>query len=89
MRNAKRMMEKFNINPDIIKPREFKKALEIELEHGTQICLTNVTDDNLDMTAKIALAHYLEYPDYYKRLIKMERKAEKFWEGKQKPSIFL
>ena len=89
LKDAKRMMRKFNINPKVIKPREFKKAMEIELEHGSQIPLTNVTGDNLELTAKIALAHIIEYVDYYKRLIRMEKQAEKFWEGKIKPSIFL
>jgi multisubunit Na+/H+ antiporter MnhG subunit len=34
--------------------------------------LTNVTDDDLVMTAKIALAHLNELPDYYDRLAEME-----------------
>jgi hypothetical protein len=31
------------------------------------------------MTGKIALAHLNEFPDYYDRLEKMEKEADKFW----------
>ena len=37
---------------------------------------TNVTGDDLIMTAKIARAHLNEFPDYYTRLAKMEAEAE-------------
>ena len=33
---------------------------------------TNVTEDDLAVTAKIAWAHLKELPDYYTRLAKME-----------------
>jgi hypothetical protein len=46
------------------------------MEHGTVDPLTNVTDDDLLMTGKIALAHLNEFPDYYTRLRKMEDEAE-------------
>lgn len=45
--------------------QDFLTGLNIELEHGTVDLKTNVTNDNLEMTAKIALAHLNEYPDYY------------------------
>lgn len=44
---------------------EFLTGLNIELEHGLINPKTNVTNDNLEMTAKIALAHLNEYPNYY------------------------
>lgn len=44
---------------------EFLTGLNIELEHGLISPKTNVTNDNLEMTAKIALAHLNEYPNYY------------------------
>ena len=31
------------------------------------------------LTAKIALAHLSEFPDYYTRLNKLEKEAEDFW----------
>jgi hypothetical protein len=38
---------------------------------------TNVTNDDLKMTGKIAWAHLKEIPDYYTRLEKMEDEAER------------
>ena len=46
---------------------EFITGINIELEHGKVNPLTNVTNDNLLTTAKIALAHLNEYPDYYNK----------------------
>ena len=42
-------------------------GINIELEHGTINPMTNVTNDDLEMTAKIALAHLNEYSNYYNR----------------------
>lgn len=42
-------------------------GLKIELEHGLINPLTNVTNDNLLLTMKIALAHLNEYSDYYNK----------------------
>ena len=44
---------------------EFLDGMNIELEHGTIDQLTNVTNDNTITTAKIALAHLNEFPNYY------------------------
>lgn len=46
-------------------PKEFLIGINIELEHGKINKETNVTNDDLIMTAKIALAHLNEYPNYY------------------------
>lgn len=54
---------------------QFRMGLEVELEHGTIDPVTNITNDDLTMTAKIALAHLKEIPDYYSRLKKMEEEA--------------
>jgi len=59
---------------------QFRMGLHIELEHGLIDPHTNVTNDDLVMTGKIALAHLNEFPDYYTRLEKMEKEAEDFWE---------
>jgi len=56
---------------------QFRMGLQVELEHGTRDPETNVTDDDRSLTAKIALAHLNEFPDYYTRLAKMESEAEK------------
>jgi organic hydroperoxide reductase OsmC/OhrA len=55
---------------------EFKKGLQVELEHGRKIAETNITNDNIYLTAKIAWAHLHELPDYYTRLEKIEKEAE-------------
>jgi hypothetical protein len=55
---------------------QFRKGMDIELEHGTRDPETNVTGDDVTMTAKIARAHLNEFPDYYTRLAKMEAEAE-------------
>jgi len=39
--------------------------MEVELEHGSWESLTNVTNGDLLITGKIALAHPNEFPDYY------------------------
>jgi len=55
--------------------------MEVEMEHGTRDLETNVTDDELDVTAKIARAHLNEFPDYYSRLAAMEAEAEAYWQS--------
>ena len=46
---------------------DFITGINIELEHGLINPQTNVSNDNLLITAKIALAHLNEYPDYYNK----------------------
>lgn len=47
---------------------EFRKGLEVELEHGTAFPDSNVTNNHPILTAKIVLAHLKESLDYYTRL---------------------
>ena len=54
---------------------QFRMGMDVELEHGLQDLLTNVTGDEPTVTGKIALAHLKEFPDYYTRLAKMEAEA--------------
>jgi hypothetical protein len=51
---------------------QFRRGMEVELEHGRRDPRTNVTDDDAEVTGKIALAHLNELPDYYERLERME-----------------
>ena len=44
---------------------DFITGINIEFEHGLVNPITNVTNNDLLMTAKIALAHLNEYPNYY------------------------
>jgi hypothetical protein len=43
------------------------EGMNIEKEHGCINPETNVTNDDLIMTAKIALAHLNEFPNYYNK----------------------
>lgn len=61
---------------------QFRMGLDVELEHGKRDSTTNVTNDDPILTGKIALAHLNEFPDYYTRLEKMEKEAEKFHKKK-------
>jgi hypothetical protein len=55
-------------------------GMNVESEHGTRFPDLDVTGDDPVVTAKIALAHLREFPDYYERLEVMERDAEAAWE---------
>ena len=46
---------------------DFITGINIELEHGQVNPITNVTNNDLLMTAKIAMAHLNEYPNYYNK----------------------
>jgi len=52
--------------------------MDVKLEYRLVDGYTNVTDDNLLMIGKIALAHLNEFPDYYIGLEEMEKEAEDF-----------
>ena len=60
---------------------QFWMGMDVELEHGTRDLQTNVTGDDVTVTAKIARAHLNEFPDYYSRLAVMEAEAETYWAG--------
>lgn len=55
---------------------QFRRGLEVELEHGAIDPETIVTSDDLVLTGKIAWAHLKEIRDYYTWLDKMEAEAE-------------
>jgi hypothetical protein len=59
---------------------QFRIGMNVELEHGLHDPLTNVNDDDPHVTAKIALAHLNEFPDYYTRLEQMEEEAKRDWQ---------
>jgi len=58
---------------------QFRRGLEVEFEHGARDPETNVTNDDLVLTGKIAWAHLKEFPDYYTRLDRLEAEAEAYW----------
>jgi len=77
---AKAVGEQLGINWDKFDVDQFRRGMDVELEHGTRDPATNVTNDDPIMTGKIALAHLNEFPDYYDRLEEMEEEAEEYWE---------
>jgi Protein of unknown function (DUF5661) len=62
---------------------QFRMGMNVELEHGLHDPHTNVSYDDPHVTAKIALAHLNEFPDYYTRLERMEEDAKRDWEQRQ------
>lgn len=76
---AKEIGETLGIKWDKFDVDQFRRGMNVELEHGSENSLTNVTNDDSLVTGKIALAHLNEFPDYYDRLEKMEKEADKFW----------
>ena len=61
------IIKKLNITFDKFTKDDFIAGINIELEHGTINKVTNVTDNNLEKTSKIALAHLNEFPNYYNK----------------------
>ncbi len=80
---AREIGEKLGLKWDKFDVDQFRRGMDVELEHGTVDSATNVTDDDALTTGKIALAHLNEFPDYYDRLEEMEEEAEEYWEGKE------
>jgi len=76
---AKRIGESLGIDWSKFDVEQFRRGMDVELEHGTENSATNVTDDDTLKTGKIALAHLNEFPDYYTRLDKMEKEAEEYF----------
>jgi hypothetical protein len=65
---------------------QFRTGMVVELEHGLHDSSTNVTDDDPHVTAKIALAHLNEFPDYYTRLERLEEEAKRDWAERARSS---
>jgi hypothetical protein len=76
---AKEIGEKLGVDWSKFDVEQFRRGMDVELEHGTVDPHTNVSNDDPLITGKIALAHLNEFSDYYTRLDKMEEEAESFW----------
>ena len=83
LQQAKAIGEQLGISWDKFDVEQFRAGLGVEFEHGTVNQKTDVTNDDLLLTGKIALAHLTEFPDYYTRLAKMEAEAKSFWDSKK------
>lgn len=80
---AKKIGEALGITWKEFDVEQFRKGLDVELEHGMRDTETNVTNDDALVTGKIALAHLHEFPDYYTRLEKLEQEADRYWASKR------
>ena len=73
---ARSIGTQLGINWTQIDLEQFRRGLEVELEHGKHDPETNVTGDDPLLTGKIAWAHLKEIRDYYTRLDRLEAEAE-------------
>jgi hypothetical protein len=60
-----KISNKLNLKFDKYSIKDLLTGINIELEHGKINPETNITNNDLEMTTKIALAHLNEYPNYY------------------------
>lgn len=60
---ARRVGDALGINWAEVDLAEFRRGLEVELEHGARDPATNVTNDDPLLTGKIAWAHLKELRD--------------------------
>lgn len=74
---AKEIGARLGIHWNTVDLEQFRRGLEVELEHGARDPQTDISNDDMDVTGKIAWAHLKEIPDYYTRLDRMEAEAQK------------
>lgn len=80
---ARRVGDAIGVDWSVFDLEQFRAGMDVEYEHGSHDPQTDVTGDDPIVTGKIALAHMKEFPDYYKRLERMEREADAFWSDKR------
>lgn len=68
--DAKKLGDKLKVDWDKVSLAEFRKGMKVEREHK------DITKGDPMKTARIALAHLKELPDYYTKLAKMEKKKK-------------
>lgn len=75
---VKKIGNKLGIEWDGVSFKQLLTGANVELEHGSKISKdTNITQNDPMKSVKIAWAHLKEIPDYYSRLTKLEKQAEK------------
>jgi hypothetical protein len=58
IRQAQKLAKQYQINLEQINFDEWHYGLNVELEHGKKFgIITNITNNNLSLTAKIVIAH--------------------------------
>jgi len=80
---AKKIGASLGLDWKAVNAKQFRRGLEVELEHGKRDSDTNVTNDDLKLTGKIAWAHLKEFADYYTRLDKLETQARAYWSSRR------
>ena len=70
--SLQQIADKFKVPIDKLK-KQIEMGIKVEMEH---------TDDK-EKATEIATDHISEFPDYYDRLSKMEKKASKDWKGSE------
>ena len=65
---AKTILSEINVEDMNVDIDEFRRGLEVELEHGLRFKDANVTNNHPILTGKIVLAHLKESSYYYKLL---------------------
>ena len=78
-KEAQKVGQELGIKWDTFDLDQFRRGMNVELEHGLHDSHINVSNDDPLTTGKIALAHLNEFSDYYDRLERMEREADQFW----------
>ncbi|ARF09965.1 hypothetical protein Indivirus_6_31 [Indivirus ILV1] len=68
---------KIDISKEKFTIKDLVKGMRVEQEHGKINRRTNVTNDDLVMTGKIALAHLYEDYTYYEKLERCVEKPSK------------
>ena len=81
---ARRVGDEIGVDWQRFDLEQFRAGMNVEFEHGSHDPQTDVTGDDPITTGKIALAHMKEFPDYYERLERMEREAERAWADKSR-----
>ena len=83
LKDALSAANKLNIKFNKFTPIDLLTGINIELEHGKINKETNVTNDDLIITTKIALAHLNEFPNYYNQNYGLPM-LEKYLQSKNK-----
>jgi hypothetical protein len=74
---ARRVGDQIGVDWNRFELEQFRIGMDVEYEHGAHDPQTDVTGDDPILTGKIVLAHMKEFPDYYERLERMEKEAER------------
>jgi hypothetical protein len=77
-KEAKIILSQVNTEKMAIPLEEFRRGLEVELEHGMRFKDANVTNNHPMVTGMIVLAHLKEMMDYYERLEVAELEGDIF-----------